>query len=108
MKCSFVHKFVALLLASNYFFFQVELFEDEYQANHPKKYDTCSLTQPSITWESFDKENAPKAFVVDAQIRIHVLFLLHSQPYTLPLPELQYQPVRDKSPPLEASNIPVA
>lgn len=96
-----VYRFVALLLASNYFAFQVELFEDEYEANHPRTYETCSITQPTLTWESFDKENAPKAFVCDAEIRLHVLFILHSPPVRLPLPELQYQPVRDKSPPPE-------
>ena len=66
MKLSAIYRFVALLLASNYFAFQVELFEDEYEANHPRTYETCSITQPTLTWESFDKENAPKAFVCDA------------------------------------------
>lgn len=102
MKWSSVYKFVALLLATNYFGFQVELFEDEYEANHPRTYDTCSITRPAITWESFDKENAPQAFVCDAHIRIEFLFIVHSPLIILPLTELQYQPVRDKSPPQES------
>jgi len=102
MRWSPLHKFTAFVLATNYFCFQVEIFEDEYEANHPKPYETSSITQPSLNWESFDKENAPKAFVFDAEIRLHVLFVLHSPRVRLPLPELQYQPVRDKSPPSEA------
>jgi len=101
MQWSYIHKFVALLLATNYFGFQVELFENEYEANHPKTYETCSITSINITWESFDKQNAPKAFVCDPQIRIHFLFVLVFPVVRLPLPELQYQPVRDKSPPLQ-------
>lgn len=96
-----VHKFVALLLASNYFAFQVELFEEEYEANHPRGHTTASITKPTITWESFDKENAPKAFVFDANIRLEFLFLLQSPLVELSLPSPPYQPVRDKSPPPE-------
>lgn len=94
-----IHKLVALILATNYFAFQVELFEEEYEANHPKKYDSCSITQPTLTWESFDKENAPQAFVFDAGIQSQFLFLLEREPVALHLPFAQYQPIHDKSPP---------
>ncbi len=99
MKWLVIHKFVSLLLATNYFLFQIELFEEEYEANHPKKYETASITHPILTWESFDKENAPQAFVFDAGIQIQILFLLEPERVTALHPHVQYQPVRDKSPP---------
>lgn len=94
-----VHKLVALVLATNYFAFQVELFEEEYEANHPKTFESCSITKSTLSWESFDKENAPEAFVFDAGIRSEFLFLLEQEPVALHLPFAQYQPIRDKSPP---------
>ena len=99
MKWLLLHKFVALLLATNYFAFQAELFEEEYEENHPKPAETCSLNRPSITWESFDKQNAPEAFVVDAGIQLEFLFLCVAPHVKELLPNPQYQPIRDKSPP---------
>jgi hypothetical protein len=95
-----VHRVVALILATNYFAFQVELFEEEYEANHPKSFESCSITGPTFGWESFDKENAPPAFVFDAGIRSEFLFLLEQEPIALHLRFAQYQPIRDKSPPI--------
>jgi hypothetical protein len=100
MKWSSVHSFIALLLATNYFAFQVELFEEEYEANHRQASTTCSIGSPALTWESFDKENAPKAFIVEAGIRIQFLFLFESDVETLPPPHAPFQLIRDKSPPL--------
>ncbi len=99
MKRSHVHSFVALLLATNYFAFQVELFDEEYEANHRQVSRTCSIASPTLTWESFDKENAPKAFVFDAGIRIQFLFLFESSVVNPLLPYAPFQPIRDKSPP---------
>lgn len=99
-----LYKLIALVLATNYFAFQVELFEEEYEANHPKQYGSCSITQPTLTWESFDKENAPKAFVVDADFQLQFLFLFgleHPTPLRLHTP---YWFVRDKSPPANCSD----
>jgi hypothetical protein len=100
MERPYVHSLVALLLATNYFAFQVELFDEEYEANHRQASTTCSIASPTLTWESFDKENAPKAFVFDARIQIQFLFLLESDPPTLLLSHPPFQPIRDKSPPL--------
>jgi len=100
MHWSQIHKLAALFLASNYFAFQIELFEEEYEANHPKTYDGTSLTQLTLTWESFDKQNAPKAFVVDPHIHIEPLFLVQPVTEQTPNPDPQPQPIRDKSPPL--------
>jgi len=104
MKWPRVLSFVALLLATNYFAFQVEVFEEEYQANHRQASTACSIASPTLTWESFDKENAPKAFVVDADIRIQFLFLFDSDPPTLLLSHTPFQPIRDKSPPFEQAS----
>jgi hypothetical protein len=94
-----LHNAVAFVLATNYFAFQVEPFEEEYEANHPARAETCAFSQPTITWESFDKQNAPKAFVFDADVRLQFLFSFPPQRFTLLLPNSQYQPIRDKSPP---------
>jgi hypothetical protein len=90
---------IGLLLAANYFAFQVELFDDEYEANHPKTSQTSSVTGSAFTWESFDKENAPKAFTVDPQIEIRPLFSIASEPAPPLPPVTSSSPVRDKSPP---------
>ena len=95
--CSY--KLIFLLVAVNYFAFRVELFEDEYTHNHPDNPDTCSFTNPTLTWESYDKDNATEAFVFDPGLRIE---WLQSVPSECPLQFVdhrQYQPVRDKSPP---------
>jgi hypothetical protein len=95
-----LHTIISLLLAANYCAFQIELFDCEYEANHPRSDGSNVITAPTITWETFDKQNAPKAFVVDAGMRVEVLFLL---PPASPAPALHdrpFQPVRDKSPPV--------
>ena len=95
---------ICLVLVCNYFAFQVELFDDEYDANHPKLPDFCSFAKPGLTWESFDKDNAPKAFVVDAHIRIAWFFVLPPPDMLQMPPEPPFQPVRDKSPPCTSSS----
>ena len=100
MKRRLAYRLVALVLAADFFSFQVELFDDEYEANHPKVSESSSITGPVFTWESFDKENAPQAFTVDPWIEIRPLFLVADEPaFPLP-PALPRAPVRDKSPPL--------
>ena len=101
MKHSFLNACVALVLACNYFAFQAELFDDEYEANHPAqaRKGTHALTNPSATWESFDKDNAPQPFVFDARVSLVSRFVL---PEEAPLTHLHspgIHPVRDKSPP---------
>jgi hypothetical protein len=100
MRWSSLHRVLAVVLATNYFAFQVELFEDENEANHPKRAESTSFTAPSLNWESFDKDNAPQAFVVDPNIQVDFLFLFFTQPFNELLFNPQYQPVRDKSPPI--------
>ncbi len=90
---------VAVLLASNYFAFQVELFEEEYEANHPQPAGTVAFGAPTLNWESFDKDNAPKAFVFDAGLRVEFLFVFRSSTVQVLPPHFPCEPVRDKSPP---------
>ena len=97
-----VRQFFAVLLACNYFAFRTEIFSEEFERNHPP-IDPCSgravLNLPSLNWETFDKDNAPKAITV-----IPEFFLLRIGPVpeeqlpTIPSTRLQHR-VRDKSPP---------
>jgi hypothetical protein len=90
---------ICLVLATDYFAFQAELFDDEYEANHPKTSQTSSVTGSVFTWESFDKENAPEAFTVDPQIEIRPLFRFTAELPPALSPLISSSPVRDKSPP---------
>jgi hypothetical protein len=96
---SLIHGSIALLLASNYFAFQVELFDDEYEENHPAPSATCSITHPALNWESFDKDNALQAFVFNAEICIQLVDLLPSVSTPLLHLTAPSHPIRDKSPP---------
>jgi len=92
---------IALVLAANYFAFQVELFDDEYEANHPKTSQSCSVTASVFTWESFDKENAPKAFTFEPVVDVRPLFIFPAPPPPA-FPALHPRhTLRDKSPPSE-------
>jgi hypothetical protein len=93
------HSIVAFLLAATYFCFQVEPFEKEYLEQNRAPVNQLAFSTPSLTWETFDKSNAPKAFTVDPCIAIgplHVVAVADDvlDPFTLPS-----HPVRDKSPP---------
>ncbi|MEO8167356.1 MAG: hypothetical protein ABI623_03855 [bacterium] len=95
----FLYSFVSLVLAANYFAFQVELFDDEYEANHPKASNKPSITVPSLNWESFDKNNAPQAFTFDACLHTEHLFLLPNAAPAQLIPFESFKDIRDKSPP---------
>ncbi len=99
MKHSLLNACVALVLACNYFAFQVELFDGEYEQNHPSAPTTLSISTLSTNWESFDKENAPQAFQVDADLHLECLLILQPM-HVLESPEKPpSQLIRDKSPP---------
>lgn len=99
---------LALLLACNYFAFRAELFSSEEELNHPV-HDcfprTVSLTASTLNWETFDKDNAPKAITL--RVRSGLVFTA-----VVPVPPLPpvadaapAHPVRDKSPPSAAPSI---
>lgn len=98
----FLHLFVAGTLAVVYFLFQIEPFEDEYREHHPAPAGTLAFSKPSVNWESFDKTNAPEAFVVDPRITCGPLGIVTCiEPLARPLCA-PVHPVRDKSPPPQA------
>jgi hypothetical protein len=100
MKTSLFYRLIAVVLACNYFAFQVEVFEEEYEANHRPISPTSAIASPTLTWESFDKTNAPKAFVFNAEVTIELLLRFEaSQTLAVP-PIVTLNPIRDKSPPL--------
>jgi hypothetical protein len=94
----------AIVLASNYFAFQVELFDAEYEENHPTApgtaSGTCTITASSLTWESFDKDNAPQAFVVDACVTLACFHRLPEETALAAVIRPSFERIRDKSPPL--------
>ena len=94
---------VASVLALNYFAFQVELFENEYEANHPKMFANGAFSLPTLTWESFDKENAPPPFVFDACIQLTCSLVLPDEALVVAPENVPHNPVRDKSPPASAA-----
>ena len=93
-------KYLSLLLACNYFAFRVEIFDEEYAENHRDFSVTTSWTQPSLTWETFDKANAPQAFVILVETRSQVVCFLVCNTVRDQCLLGSDQPVRDKSPPL--------
>jgi len=97
------YQLLAALVAVNYFAFRVELFEDEYRENHPQYSDLLSFTRPTLTWETFDKDNAPQAFVINVETSTHLLSVSPIEYYFNLQSLSDPQPVRDKSPPVPFS-----
>ena len=91
--------FIAVCLALNYFAFRTELFADECRTNHPDWCSGHSISNPTLNWETFDKDNAPKAFVANPETKI--LFLASiSDLAVVELPVIEsFDLIRDKSPP---------
>ena len=99
-KHSLIYACVALLLACNYFAFQVELFDAEYEQNQPLPTESNSLYNPTINWESFDKDHAQQPFVFDALLRFEC-HVVHRSIYVVRFfDEPSFHPTRDKSPPI--------
>jgi hypothetical protein len=92
----------SLIFACNYFAFRTELFNEEFEQNHPVAdpyTHQAVFSLPTLNWETFDKDNAPKAITVTPRISLE---LISTTPRETPLPNivpLQVQIIRDKSPP---------
>jgi hypothetical protein len=100
---------LSVLVACNYFAFRVELFRDEYEENHPNlSPGTVSFSQPTLNWETFDKDNASTAFTIKVDLRfIFITYIdcpLRTDQHTFE----PYSPIRDKSPPHVVSPKPAA
>jgi hypothetical protein len=93
---------VALVLAWNYFAFRVELFDDENEENHPSidPYShQQSFTPSTLNWETFDKDNAPKALRIVVDPQIELILRVAPEPARVVFLTGQDNPIRDKSPP---------
>ena len=97
-------RILSLLLACNYFAFRTELFSEEFERDNPQSdvgAQHASFNLPSLNWETFDKDNAPKAITVKPWISLTLLGNL--PPDALPC-KIVPQPrlvIRDKSPPFD-------
>ena len=91
-----------LLLALNYFCFRTEAIGEENERFHPtagKSLPGHSWTLPTLNWETFDKDNAPKAIRIEPWLRLQFIDFI-AEPARCLTPVLcPHQPVRDKSPP---------
>jgi hypothetical protein len=103
MSLSVFVRGVAFILSLNYFCFQVEVFEEEYEANHPAQTGSAAVSSPSLTWESFDKDQAPQPFVFDAATTFERLATLEEPSSPIPPAHIPKDLIRDKSPPLQSA-----
>ena len=99
-----VLKYCALLLAVNYFCFRVEVFDRESDANQ-RSIDTQKLGigSQTVNWETFDKDNAPKAFVFNPEIHLQILKITTAPIIPRYTHQVDLDLVRDKSPPFTIS-----
>jgi hypothetical protein len=88
-----------LLLAFTYFAFRVELFSDEAEEHFHDAPSGVALNSPSVSWETYDKDNAPQAFTVEVLTSFELSFEAPPEPEPVRQDQLPFQPVRDKSPP---------
>lgn len=94
-----VHALAAAVVACTYFAFRVELFDEEFESHFRDFPNGLALTGPTLSWESFDKENAPQAFTVSVLTAFERSFAMPPAPEISRQDILPFQPVRDKSPP---------
>jgi hypothetical protein len=98
-------RLVAFILATNYFCFQVEIFEDEYEKNNPLPSSVPTFAPSSLNWETFGKTNAPKAFVHAVPIE-YILLCLCPAKLGEELPaSVPFRVIRNNSPPSPASSL---
>jgi hypothetical protein len=103
-----LHRLLAIALASLFFAFQTELDHEEYIRQQRQLWATPAIAAPSVTWETFDKENAQKAFVFTVERGEGFVLLPHREICSSLLPRVSIHPVRDKSPPFPAHDSPIA
>ncbi len=100
MRRAVTFQILTLVIACNYSAFRLELCEDEYEQNHPPSDPaTAAFTRPSLTWETYDKDNAVPPFVPDAAVRLHVLLRSSDGPALATTAFRPFRVLRDKSPP---------
>jgi hypothetical protein len=97
-------RMAALLLALTYGMFRLEPFEEEFESFHPALAGGPAIALPTVNWETFDKDNAAKAFVVTLLTSFVILLLASDERATLRIIPAQFRLLRDKSPPPTFSN----
>ncbi|HLX12241.1 MAG TPA: hypothetical protein VKS81_05460 [Bacteroidota bacterium] len=100
-----IARLIAVILALNYFAFSAEIFDREYAESHPALPGTISISVPTVTWETFDKENAQAAFVFDANIQLATICKLPAPPCAQSNSVVPSELVRDKSPPRRTAGL---
>ncbi len=95
----FRHTLFFLLMAFNYFAYQVELFEEEHKEKQREMSSVISFAPYSITWETFGKTSAQKAFVHIVDVQITFLGVLPPQHFNNVPSHSPFEIIRDKSPP---------
>ena len=94
-----LHGLVALIVACNYFSFRVEIFDVEAESQYHDLPHGTAIARSTVTWETFDKDNASQAFIIEVHAGEERLMFLPAPPPAA-LQDLQpFQPIRDKSPP---------
>ena len=91
---------LALAIAANYLVFRIELFQEEFENNHPLVSSGLFITLPALNWETFDKDNAPSALSIGVE---KIIELIATCDPFLPADARScnsLQIIRDKSPPV--------
>jgi hypothetical protein len=99
----FLARLTALILAFTYFSFRTEIFSQEFEQNSIEpvaETGRCVITLPATNWESFDKDNAPKAFRIDPCLPLGVIAAVPAEVLPLAVVTEPAFILRDKSPPL--------
>jgi hypothetical protein len=98
-------RLLSLLVAWNYFSFQVEPFEEEYEKNNPLPSATPAFADWPYNWESFGKNNVPSAQSFEALIAFVPLAPLPVHAETRKPEHPPFLRIRDKSPPVPSSSL---
>lgn len=90
------------IFAFNYFAFRTELFDEEFEQNNPVSDQfthQAAFSLPSLNWETFDKDNAPKAITVTPWLSLELVSITTNETLLHNIIPQQKQIIRDKSPP---------
>jgi hypothetical protein len=86
-------------MAFNYFAYQVELFEAEHKEKQREWTSVVSFASFGVTWESFGKTSAQKAFVFIVDVQISLFGILPKDDISNFYSHPPFELIRDKSPP---------
>jgi hypothetical protein len=98
---SLVFRLAALALVYAHGGFQLELDAEEYEKNHPSPSSLPTFVLGGENWETFDRTDAPPAFVVRVDRDIILYCYLPKHPHRVLRAFHPPRLVRDKSPPLD-------